>query len=84
MYVEAEIYTSSVQKPALPQDAVVELDGTFYALLREPSTGTDFSFSMQVIEPGALYKGYREIKNAADFKPDAEFMIKGAFDLIAE
>lgn len=84
MYVEAEIFTSSVQKPALPQDAVVELDGTFYALLREKGEGTDFSFSMQVVEPGALYKGYREIKNATDFKPDAEFMVKGAFNLIAE
>lgn len=84
MYVEAEIFTSSLQKPALPQDAVVELDGTFYVLLREKSNGEGFSFSIQVVEPGALYKGYREIKNAADFTPDAEFMIKGAFDLIAE
>jgi len=84
MYVEADIYTSSLQKPALPQDAVVELDGTFYVLLREKSGGGEFSFSMQVVEPGALFNGYREIKNAGDFKPDAEFMTKGAFDLIAE
>ena len=84
MYVEADIYTSSLQKPALPQDAVVELDGTFYVLLREKSAGGEFSFSMQVVEPGALFNGYREIKNADDFKPDAEFMTKGAFDLIAE
>ena len=84
MYVEAEIYTDSYMKAALPQEAVVELDGVYYVLLQEQKADSDYAFSVQTVQPGALYNGYQEILNHQDFAPEAIFMAKGAFDLIAE
>ncbi len=85
MYVEAEIYTNSSEKPALPEQAVVELDGSFYVLVQEKTaSGTDYAFSMKAVKTGTLDHGYLEILNADAFSSDAVFMLKGAFNLIAE
>lgn len=82
MYVEAEIFTTSESRLALPSDAIVEVDGAFYVLLKEK--GGEFQFAKKEVQTGATGNGFTEILNAADFGENAEFLVQGAFNLITE
>ena len=80
MYIEGEILTTTSQYPALPSDAVVNIDNDFFALVKE----TDSTFSKVMIKVGSMDNGYTQILNSNDFGQDAEFLTKGAFNLLTE
>ncbi|MGB3343621.1 MAG: efflux RND transporter periplasmic adaptor subunit [Aequorivita sp.] len=80
MYIEAEILTTTAEHPALPSEAVANIDNDFFVLVKEDST----NFKRVLVKIGATNNGYTEILNAADFEPDTEFLTKGAFNLITE
>src|SRR5690554_951624 len=80
MYIEAEILTTTAEHPALPSEAVANIDNDFFVLVKEDST----NFKRVLVKIGATNNGYTEILNAADFEPDSEFLTKGAFNLITE
>jgi cobalt-zinc-cadmium efflux system membrane fusion protein len=84
MYVEADIYTTSELKLSLPQDALVEVAGKYYVLSLENSSNTGYSFVKKEVKTGISNNERIEILNSQDFKENAEFLIKGAFNLIAE
>ncbi|MCB0762703.1 MAG: hypothetical protein KDC12_14335, partial [Flavobacteriales bacterium] len=83
MFVEAEIISQSFDALALPEEAIVERDGSFLVLAKNPGSET-IQFTEVEVLPGAHSNGYIEIKNAAKLDPSASFLAKGAFDLIAE
>tara|TARA_R110000850_G_scaffold79715_1_gene171731 strand:- start:199 stop:1362 length:1164 start_codon:yes stop_codon:yes gene_type:complete len=80
MYIEAEIVTTSADHPALPSDAVANIDNDFFVLVKEDNT----NFKRVLVKIGAVNNGFTQILNADDFEPNTEFLTKGAFNLITE
>ena len=82
MYVESEIYISSSSKKSLPENALVEIDNKFYALVLQNSNDSNFTFIKKEIKLGSINNGKIEILNFQEFNANAQFLIKGAFNLI--
>ncbi|MAD96813.1 MAG: efflux transporter periplasmic adaptor subunit [Flavobacteriaceae bacterium] len=80
MYIEGEILTTTQKYPALPVEAVANIDNDYFVLVKEKGT----NFKRVLVKIGATNNGYIQIVNANDFKPDTEFLTKGAFNLITE
>lgn len=80
MYIEAEILTTSAEYPALPSEAVANIDNDFFVLVNENNT----NFRRVLVKIGATDNGFTQILNAADFKENTEFLTNGAFNLITE
>lgn len=84
MYVEADIFTTSISKFSLPKEAVIELDGQYFVLLLTNTTNDGYQFMRKEVRTGLSDNEAIEILNAKDFKEDAQFLVRGAFNLITE
>jgi membrane fusion protein, heavy metal efflux system len=84
MYVEAEIYTQSAPAAALPATAIVNVGNQYFVLLKQAASPETFSFIRRKVAIGTTTDGFTQILNFADFPEGAEFLSKGAFDLLAE
>lgn len=84
MYVEANIYSAAISKTALPEDALVEVDGKFYVLTLKEMNDDGYEFLKREVEIGESMNGYVEIVNQTDFSEHTQFLITGAFNLITE
>lgn len=84
MYVEANILTTSASKLALPQSAVVEVEGQYYVLVLNTTSADAYTFTKQEVHTGAANNGFVEILNMNDFNDTTQFLTKGAFNLITE
>ncbi len=80
MYLEADIITSSDVFDALPNEAVINIENTNYAIIKQDGT----SYKKVPVQIGKSSNEYIQILNAVDFNPDSEFLTKGAFNLIVE
>jgi cobalt-zinc-cadmium efflux system membrane fusion protein len=84
MYVEADIYTSSSKRKSLPKNALVEVEGKFYALVLQNTSEAGYIFLKRQVETGLSNANEIEILNTAEFEEDTQFLTKGAYDLITE
>lgn len=84
MYVESEIFTTTDSLPALPNEAIVNLEDRHYVLIKTGKDTGGIKFDRKEIQVGKTANGYTEIKNAEDFNKNSEFLINGAFNLINE
>jgi len=84
MYVEARIMAGSQIKNALPNDAIVEIDQKYYALLLQGTENKVMNFKRVDIIPGKKDNQFTEVVNHSEFKSNSIFMTKGAFNLIKE
>lgn len=84
MYVEAEIQTTDISKTTLPIDAIVELDGNYFALMLIEKTAEGYSLVRKAITIGEVVDDYTEVMNKNDFNEHTQFLIKGAFNLIKD
>lgn len=82
MFIEAQIEAESTSSAALPKEAVVEVEGNYYTLLKVDAEG--LQFKKVTITPGKEHNGFVEIKNADTFPASAQFLVKGAYNLIGE
>lgn len=80
MYIEAEIVTASEMYPALPTAAIANIENDYFVLVKENET----SYKRTLVQIGVSGNGYTQIRNAADFNADTEFLTKGVFNLIRE
>ncbi|WP_053977135.1 efflux RND transporter periplasmic adaptor subunit [Mangrovimonas xylaniphaga] len=80
MYIEGEIVTASSKYPALPSDAISNIDKDYFVLVKE----NDTTFKKTPVSVGSSYNGYTQLLNADAFDPNTEFLVKGAFNLITE
>lgn len=80
MYIEGEILTTTSEHLALPIEAVANIDNDYFALVKENGT----TFKRVLVKVGATNNGFIQILNSDDFKPETEFLTKGAFNLITE
>ncbi len=84
MFVEAQIVTGTSDQWALPENAVVEMEGKNYVLLIENETADEFAILPVEVKIGATYNGFRAIGKSEKFKPETKFLTKGAFVLLKE
>lgn len=84
MYVEADIYTTSTSKASLPFEALVEVEGKYYALVLQNTTNEGYSFVKREVKIGVSNNERIEIVNTENFNPNASFLTRGAFNLITE
>jgi len=84
MYVEADIFTTTELNLALPQEALVEMDGKYFALVLVASSQDSFTFLKKEVKTGSINNGYVEILNFDALSDTSEILVKGAFNLITE
>lgn len=84
MYVEADIYVTSEERWALPNNALVDIEGKFYVLVLTNKTDAGFTFVKREVKTGLSNSQRTEILNVEGFEKSADFLIKGAFNLITE
>lgn len=80
MFIEASIITDNEELDALPEDAVVELDGKNYVLALESKDDNSYTFHPVEVEVDKTFKGYTSFKTKLD--PKATHLIKGGYSLL--
>ncbi len=81
MYIEAEILVDETPHPALPSDAVVNLENENYILVKKSFANNQYGFVREPVAVGKTNDGYTQILNTDKFGA-AEILIKGAFNLV--
>lgn len=77
MYMNAEIKTSNLKTPAIPEDAIVSFEGANYIFIPKGKN----AFQLTSVEIGIQENGFTEIKNAASLG-GKEIVVKGAYTLL--
>ncbi len=83
MYVEAEIQTSQMESYALPSEALVELDGKYYALVKV-TNGKKYTFKRIELKVGETTDNFTKILSDTESLKSSEFVVEGAFNLIQQ
>jgi cobalt-zinc-cadmium efflux system membrane fusion protein len=82
MFIEAQIVTGSARVMALPEAAVVHLEGgDFVCQLRLHEKG-NYQLSRVKVITGDTAGGYTVIENSSDFEEGAQFLTKGAYAVL--
>ncbi|MDA0195726.1 MAG: efflux RND transporter periplasmic adaptor subunit [Bacteroidetes bacterium] len=84
MYIEAEVIIDAVKSPALPQEAVVNIDKSYFVIVKKSSNAEILAFEKAEVRVGKTDQGFVQIINHEDFGEDSEFLAEGAFNLIQE
>lgn len=81
MFVEAQIETSETQKPALPTEALAEIDNAVYALKLISEDQDKYVFEQLRVKSERRHEGYSAIELTEAKDKDATYLVKGAFSL---
>ncbi len=84
MFVEAKIITDTANHASLPTDAIGVIDDQSYVLLLDERKDNNYYFKEMAVKTSGSYEGRTVLDSTSIFKPDAQFLIKGAFSLIGE
>jgi len=84
MYIEARIATDFRTNWALPETAIVSLEGISYCLLQRSRTQDALVFEQISLRTGATQDGWVEIIGIPSNLQNASFLAQGAFALIQE
>lgn len=82
MFVESQIVFKSHQKPSLPDEAVINVEAKNYVLIKKGLENDLIYLEKREVMVGEKNQGRIEILNASEFGPNAQFLAKGAFNLI--
>lgn len=80
MFVEADIVIGASKALALPEDAVVELEGKNYVLLVESENAREYEFHPIEVKIHANYNGFTSFKT--ELPKDGRYLTKGGFVLL--
>ncbi|MAU14904.1 MAG: efflux transporter periplasmic adaptor subunit [Muricauda sp.] len=81
MFIDAMIMTDTIQGRALPEEAVIEFEGSYYVLKLSGKENGNYRFEQVSVKQGESYDGYTQI--ISDELTDSDqFLTKGVFDLI--
>ncbi len=81
MYVEAEILTQPQPSLALPNSALIEVDGTFYVLVKHHQDGEAMHFQQQAVRIGMRNEQFTQVLDSTLLK-NKEIMVQGGFTLL--
>ncbi|WP_223032582.1 efflux RND transporter periplasmic adaptor subunit [Hanstruepera marina] len=81
MFTEAEIVIDTAKKWALQKEALMELDNSFYALILESQTDSEYHFEKVKLDIGMQTENFVEILNSNDLK-DKTILVKGGYMLL--
>ncbi|HKL91584.1 MAG TPA: efflux RND transporter periplasmic adaptor subunit [Allomuricauda sp.] len=81
MFVDAKIMTDTIKTWSLPEEAVIESEGTYYILKLTGKEDGGYTFERVAVKQGNTYDGYTEII-ATGLNETDQFLTKGVFDLI--
>jgi len=81
MFVDAMIMTDTIQNWSLPEDALIESEGTSYLLKLVNKQDGSYFFERVAVKQGETFDGYAEII-ATGLNETDQFLTKGVFDLI--
>lgn len=84
MFVEAQIVIGTSNHLALPEDAIVALEGKNFVLLIENEDAEEFELHPVAVKIGRTYNGFTVIENTSQFEADSRFLTKGGFVLLQE
>lgn len=84
MFVEAHIITDSTLSQALPSESIIIVDEVPYILVLNKKEGNTYYFQQQKVEVKGEYNGFSIVEGENSFKPDAQFLTKGSFNLLGE
>ncbi len=82
MFVDASIITSSKNEEALPNEALVMVDGAPYVLILDKKEGNTYYFRAQQVKLSANGAKYSAIEPTDLINSDTQFLVKGAFGLL--
>ncbi|RMG76614.1 MAG: efflux RND transporter periplasmic adaptor subunit [Bacteroidetes bacterium] len=82
MFVEAEIIADEKTAKALPESAVIDVDGESYILVLKNKSEEGFGFVQKKITTGRRDNGMIEVQNASALPENAQILVEGAFNLI--
>ncbi|MBD0831009.1 efflux RND transporter periplasmic adaptor subunit [Aestuariibaculum sediminum] len=83
MFVEAQIISDSVNKPALPNEAIIEYENANYVLYVKEKTNTNYTFEKVKVTVGLQNESYSEILNPSDLNGKT-ILSKGGYMLLAD
>lgn len=84
MFVEAYIITDSAFAKALPSESIIVVDEVAYVLVLDKKEGDTYYFKQEEVEIKGSHNGYTIVVPKNNFKPNAQFLAKGAFNLLGE
>lgn len=79
MFVEAEIITNAVERLALPIEAFIEEDTTFYILVLQEQKDNAYYFEKTPIQIGFKNENFVEVIDQLNVLKDKQILIKGVF-----
>ena len=79
MFVEAEIITNEMERLALPIEAFIEEDNSYYILFLNSKKDTNYYFEKRAVKIGMKTENFIEIIQPADILKDKQILVKGVF-----
>lgn len=80
MFVEAEIITTESTSLALPEDAVIELEGAYFVLLLESENNKEYEFHPIEVKVKQTYNGFTSFET--ELPLEGTYLTKGGFVLL--
>jgi len=84
MFVEANIITKTSKHVSLPSSAIVVIDNDSFVLLLDEKKENNYYFKQIPVETLDNYRNKTAFNSSSSFGQDAQFLTKGAFNLIGE
>lgn len=84
MFVDAEIETESKAGMALPETAVIEIEGSHFVLRLQNEANGNFEFEQIEVKIGTTVDQFTQLNDVEKFSSSDRFLTKGAFDLLGE
>lgn len=82
MYIEAKILIDEVERPAINENAVVNVEDDYFVLVKASSDKDKLTFIKRKVKIGKTINGYTEIVELENLGSANEILISGAFNLI--
>lgn len=82
MFVNVEIAINEFQVTALPEDAISENDGRFFALRLDQENAEGYRFKKTEVLPGQALFGLRAVRFVESLPSNSRFLSKGVFQLV--
>ncbi|NII25213.1 efflux RND transporter periplasmic adaptor subunit [Pseudoflavitalea sp. X16] len=85
MYLTAFVETKNINLPAVPEQAIVNYEGTDYIFIAEEGNKEEHHYKAIPVKTGVKELGYVEVLLPKDFNIDhTKVIIKGAYDLLGK